>query len=104
MNPIPLSQLHLPAGVKVKARLLRSIREKGVLVPILVVRNGSGYEILDGRRRALAAQKAGLSEVPAMIVEGGGPEITLLAHATRSENPLAELEAIRALQRRGLSE
>jgi hypothetical protein len=48
--------------------------------------------------------QAGLDEVPAVLLENGGPEVTLLAHATRSENPVAELEAIRELQRRGLSE
>ena len=104
MIHIPLSQLHVPPGTKVRARLLKSIRERGVLTPILVRQNGSGYEVLDGRRRVTAAQQIGLDEIPAVLVEEGGPEVTLLAHATRSENPVAELEAIRALQRRGLSE
>src|SRR5574341_2632033 len=101
---LPISQLPLSPGTKVRARLLKSIREKGVLTPILVGRNGTGYKILDGRRRVAAALQAGLEEVPAILVEEGGPESTLLAHATRSENPVAELEAIRELQRRGLSE
>jgi ParB-like chromosome segregation protein Spo0J len=51
-----------------------------------------------------ASIQAGLEEIPAVILEEGGPEVTLLAHATRSENPVAELEAIRELQQRGLSE
>ena len=104
MMNLPTSQLPLSPGTKVRARLLKSIREKGVLTPILVQGNGNGYKILDGRRRVAAAVKAGLEEVPAILIEEGGPEITLLAHATRSENPVAELEAIRELQRRGLSE
>jgi ParB/RepB/Spo0J family partition protein len=104
MVNLPITQLSVSPGVKVRARLLKSIREKGVLTPILVQCNGAGYKVLDGRRRVAAALQAGLEEVPAILVEEGGPEITLLAHATRSENPLAELEAIRELQRRGLSE
>ena len=104
MVNLPITQLPVSPGTKVRARLLKSIREKGVLTPILVQPNGAGYKILDGRRRVAAAIRAGLEEVPAILVEGGGPEITLLAHATRSENPVAELEAIRELQRRGLSE
>ena len=104
MVNLPVSQLSISPGMKVRARLLKSIREKGVLTPILVQRNGAGYKVLDGRRRVAAAIQAGLKEIPAILLEEGGPEITLLAHATRSENPLAELEAIRELQRRGLSE
>jgi ParB family transcriptional regulator, chromosome partitioning protein len=104
MVNLPVSQLSISPGTKVRARLLKSIREKGVLTPILVQRNGAGYKILDGRRRVAAAIQAGLEEIPAILLEEGGPEVTLLAHATRSENPLAELEAIRELQRRGLSE
>jgi ParB/RepB/Spo0J family partition protein len=114
MIQLPLSDLRLPPGVKVRAGLLKSVREKGVLTPILVRREVRtddsidacipNYKILDGRRRVEAAIQAGLEEIPAVILEEGGPEITLLAHATRSENPVAELEAIRELQRRGLSE
>ena len=101
---LPLSQLSISPGTKVRARLFKSIREKGVLTPILVQPSGAGYKILDGRRRVAAALRAGLEEIPAILVDEGGPEITLLAHATRSENPMAELEAIRELQQRGLSE
>lgn len=109
MLHLPVSQLSLSPGVKVRARLLKSIREKGILTPILVQRNGHDaslveYKILDGRRRVAAALQAGLQEIPAILIEDSGPEITLLAHATRSENPVAELEAIRELQRGGLSE
>jgi len=104
MLHLPISQLASSPGTKVRARLLKSIQEKGILTPILVERNGAGYKILDGRRRVAAAIQLGLEKVPAVLVEGGGPEITLLAHGTRSENPVAELEAICELQRRGLSE
>ena len=114
MLNIPVSQLHIPPGTQVRAGLLKSIREKGVLTPILIQRNGDdgpesppysvGYKVLDGRRRVAAAIQAGLEEVPAILLEEGGPEVTILTHATRSENPVAELEAIRELQRRGLSE
>jgi ParB family chromosome partitioning protein len=104
MVNLPVSKLLIPPGTKVRASLLRSIQEKGVLAPILVQSNGTGYKILDGRRRAAAAIQAGLNEVPAILIEDGGPEVTLLTHGTRSENPVAELEAIQELQRRGLSE
>jgi ParB/RepB/Spo0J family partition protein len=109
MLHIPVSQLHVSPGTQVRTSLLKSIREKGILTPILVRRNGhdagdARFNILDGRRRVAAAMQAGLEEVPAILLEDGGPEVTLLAHATRSENPVTELEAIQELQRRGLSE
>jgi len=114
MIDLPICQIRLPPGTKVRAGLLKSIQEKGVLTPILVQRNGGDghasmhsivrYKVLDGRRRVAAAIQAGLEEIPAILLEEGGPEVTLLAHATRSENPVAELEAIQELERLGLSE
>jgi len=49
--------------------LVASIKEKGVLMPILVRPTKDGYEIIAGHRRARAAQEAGLNHVPARIVE-----------------------------------
>jgi ParB family chromosome partitioning protein len=47
--------------------LAQSIRENGVIQPIVVRRLGSGYEIIAGERRWRAAQRAGLSRVPVFI-------------------------------------
>jgi len=47
--------------------LADSIREHGVLQPIVVRRADSGYELIAGERRWRAAQKAGLARVPALI-------------------------------------
>ena len=44
--------------------LTQSVKEKGVLQPILVRKKGDKYEIIAGERRFRAAQKAGLTEVP----------------------------------------
>lgn len=44
--------------------LTQSVKEKGILQPILVRKKGDKYEIIAGERRFRAAQKAGLSEVP----------------------------------------
>ena len=50
--------------------LVKSIEDKGVLVPLIVRVNpyGDGYEIIAGHRRKAACKWAGLSEVPVMIV------------------------------------
>jgi hypothetical protein len=50
-----------------------------------------------------AALQAGLESVLAVVTEGDAA-LTILAHATRSENPVAELQAYQELQRAGMSE
>jgi ParB/RepB/Spo0J family partition protein len=102
METVALCQIEIPQ-VRVRPSLLRSIRERGILYPILLTQVNDLYLILDGRRRAAAARALGLEAVPAVVIEGG-PEVTILTHATRSENPVAELEAIRELMSEGLSE
>lgn len=51
--------------------LMRSIEDKGVLVPLIVRSNpyGDGYEIIAGHRRKAACEWAGLTEVPVIIRE-----------------------------------
>ena len=52
--------------------LTNSIKERGIIQPIIVRRTkneNSSYEIIAGERRWLAAQKAGLHEVPVVIIE-----------------------------------
>ena len=49
--------------------LTESVREQGILTPLLVRRTGSGYEVISGHRRLRAAERAGLTEVPVRIVE-----------------------------------
>lgn len=101
---VDVNQLEVPP-VKVRAGLLKSVKDKGVLVPILVAhKEDGGYVVLDGRRRVTAAREAGIDLVPAVLLEEGGPEVTILAHATRSENPVAELHAVQELVMQGMSE
>lgn len=47
--------------------LARSVKESGVLQPVLVVPEGDHYRIIVGERRWRAAQKAGLKKIPAVI-------------------------------------
>jgi ParB family chromosome partitioning protein len=59
--------------------LAGSIREHGVLEPILVRRAGTGYAIVAGERRWRAAQRAGLREIPALLREANDLESFELA-------------------------
>jgi len=49
--------------------LARSIREKGIIQPLIVRDRGDHYQLIAGERRLLAARRAGLKEVPALIRE-----------------------------------
>ena len=50
------------------AELADSIRQHGILQPLSVRRMGSGYELIAGERRLRAAQMAGLSEIPCIVM------------------------------------
>jgi len=81
--------------------LVESIREKGILQPLLVRRKGEGYELIAGERRWRAAQKAGIKEVPIVIKEVPDSEIlelSLIENIQRENlNPIEEGEAFKRL-------
>lgn len=78
--------------------LARSIKEKGLLQPIVVrPRDGGEYEIVAGERRWRASQRAGVHDIPVLIRElsdGEALEIALIENIQRSDlNPLEEARA-----------
>jgi ParB/RepB/Spo0J family partition protein len=79
--------------------LAASIRAHGVLQPLLVRRDGDGFQILAGERRFRAAQLAGIDRVPALIRDVEDPlEIALIENLQREDlSPLEEAEALTAL-------
>jgi len=82
--------------------LAESIREKGVLQPLLVRPLGDGrYAIVAGERRYRAARMAGLSEVPVRVVELSEKEARLLALVENLQredlNPYEETVGVLAL-------
>lgn len=76
------------------ADLKASIKEKGILQPILVRRNGDGYEVVAGERRLRAARSLGLDQVPVIIKNVTDREALVLAlieNIQREElNPIEE--------------
>lgn len=60
---------HLYEGERLND-MVESIREHGILNPVIVLKTDNGYEMLSGHNRANAAKIAGLSEVPAIIKVG----------------------------------
>jgi ParB family chromosome partitioning protein len=78
-----------------------SIKEKGILEPLIVRRTDQGYELIVGERRWRAAQKAGLKEVPVLVKEVEGREaleISLIENLQREDlNPIEAAEAFKHL-------
>ena len=66
LEPNPI-QPRMKFDEKAIEELAQSIREAGILQPIIVVPDGGSYKILIGERRWRAAQKAGLRKVPVLI-------------------------------------
>jgi len=81
--------------------LAESIRQFGILQPLLVQKKGSHYEIIAGERRWRAAKLAGLKEVPVMIREYNDQEvmeIALIENIQRENlNPNEEAQAFMRL-------
>jgi ParB family transcriptional regulator, chromosome partitioning protein len=83
------------------AELAESIRQKGVLQPLVVKKVDEGYELIIGERRLRAAQKIGLDKVPVVVREASSTEsleIALIENIQREElTPIEEALAYRQL-------
>ena len=83
------------------AELVASIRERGVLQPLLVRKIEDGYQLIAGERRFRAAQEAELPAVPALVMavsDREAVEITLIENLQREDlNPIEEAEGYQAL-------
>lgn len=108
MNNIKISQILLSktntAGRtegKAFDDLVASVKEKGVLVPILVRPLGHNFELVAGERRMAAAKQAGLTEIPANVqkmTDVEAREAQIVENLQRQDiHPLDEGELYRAL-------
>ena len=81
--------------------LAESMKEYGVLQPLLVQKKGKYYEIIAGERRWRAAKKAGIKELPVVIRDFSDQEtmeISLIENIQRENlNPIEEAEAYKKL-------
>jgi ParB family chromosome partitioning protein len=80
---------------------MASIREKGVLEPILVRQQGSRYQIIAGERRYRAAMEVGLAEIPCIVFDCSDAEvmeIALVENLQRKDlSPFEEADGLRTL-------
>ena len=84
------------------AALAESIRQNGVITPIALRRTGEDrYMIIAGERRWRAAKLAGLSSIPAVVLDADGEKAAVMALTENLQredlNPVEEAEGLRAL-------
>jgi ParB family chromosome partitioning protein len=81
--------------------LSQSIKEQGILQPLLVREEDDDYELIAGERRLRAAKKAGLAQVPVVIKRIGDSkllELSIVENIQRANfNPIEESEAYHRL-------
>jgi ParB family chromosome partitioning protein len=81
--------------------LANSIKEYGVIQPIIVTKKGKYYEIVAGERRWRASKRAGLTEIPAIVREDDerrNREISLIENIQREDlNPIEKARGIKVL-------
>lgn len=94
-NPFQPRKVFEPEALK---ELADSIKEHGVIQPLVVTRTPNGYELVVGERRFRASQLAGLEKVPAIVkeamVDQTKLEVALIENIQRQElNPIEEAQA-----------
>ena len=96
IEPNPHQPRQLFSSVELD-ELAGSIREKGILVPLLVTRTETGYQLIAGERRWRAAQRAGLTRVPVVVREVTpveSLEMAVIENIQRKDlNPIEEANA-----------
>ncbi len=97
-NPLQPRGLIIPESL---AELAESIREHGILEPIVVAKTPAGYQIIAGERRWRASKLVGLKKVPVLIKETtpqGMLEMAIVENVQRQDlNPLERAQAYRRL-------
>jgi ParB family transcriptional regulator, chromosome partitioning protein len=93
-NPYQPRQTFSPHELE---EMVDSVREKGIITPLLVTKTEAGYQLIAGERRWRAAQKAGLRRVPVVVREvspSESLELALIENIHRKDlNPIEEAVA-----------
>jgi ParB family chromosome partitioning protein len=83
------------------AELAESIKSQGILQPLLVRQDETGYELITGERRLRAAKRAGLTQVPVLVKRVNNDkllEMAIVENIQREDlNPIEEAEAYHRL-------
>jgi ParB family transcriptional regulator, chromosome partitioning protein len=107
-NEVPIDLID-PSGLQPRSvfddtkldELARSISANGVVQPVLIRRKGARFELIAGERRWRAAQRAGLTKVPAILRDVSDDkvlELALIENIQREDlNPIEEARAYKKL-------
>lgn len=100
-------RLHFDEGKLTE--LTESIREHGILQPLIVTKRDGGYELIAGERRLQAGKRAGLTSVPVVVREAGNQEkleLAIIENIQRHDlNPIEEAKAyLRLAEEFGLAQ
>jgi ParB family chromosome partitioning protein len=97
-NPLQPRQKFEDSAIE---ELAGSVKEKGVITPVLVSKKGEGYQLIAGERRWRAAQKAGLERIPVVVKESSpmeSLELAIIENIHRRDlNPIEEAQAYKRL-------
>ncbi|MCE9614157.1 MAG: ParB/RepB/Spo0J family partition protein [Lentisphaerae bacterium] len=105
---VPLAEVHVAPwqprqgfGEEAMEDLIRSVKERGVLQPLLVRKQGTGYQLMAGERRLRAAGAAGLKDVPVLVLDATDEEavaVALIENLQRQDlNAIEEAEGYHVL-------
>jgi ParB family chromosome partitioning protein len=101
ITPSPLQPRRAFDETKI-SELASSIRNQGIIQPLVVRRKGDHYELIAGERRWRAAMKAGLEQVPVVVRDASDHEVLQLALIENLQrenlNPIEEARGYRRLQ------
>jgi ParB/RepB/Spo0J family partition protein len=106
---VPISHLFGWEHATPDRDLIRSVRQFGVLSPVLVRGQDPNYRVVAGRRRVMAVHQNGLTEVPIRVLMGDpsatdAAVLALVENSNRSPSPMDELAAIQTLLDQGATE
>lgn len=97
-NPLQPRGLISPESL---TELVDSIREQGILEPLVIAKTPAGYQIIAGERRFRAAKIAGMAKVPVVVVETtpqGMLEMSIVENVQREDlNPIERALAYKRL-------
>lgn len=103
VNRVPIDNIHenpyqprKTFDIEELATLRDSIKEYGVLQPIVVRNNGEGFQLIAGERRLRAAKEAGLAEIPVTVVDFTDQQVNEAALVENIQR--ADLNAIEKAQ------
>ena len=116
LRTVPLSKITVCEGFNPREgaeraeidRLTDSVREHGLIQPLVVREADGGYELVDGERRYRACAQAAVTEVPVIVRETDadtdGLDVALVANMSRVDlDPVEEARAMRRLIESGLT-